>query len=745
MSESVGHGPSLIKLGKLANSKKYDELENLWIKAMDNSDYSFRELVPIAGQVGRLGATERAETLLEMLISNGEEKHGINRALDILRQAVQHLPDGSNLREEISRLYLEQNSGFAEFDQLLNRLCRDDIPLDQSVSMIDTYLQLQPGDYLVDHGFLVPGIVEKVNCANGVITARFEDRHAEYGPDTLNKVVPKASDYFPALVLYNPDHLRDLANEDALGFVELALKASREGRVQYRDLKNQVTRLLGEKGWRNWWKGARLVLKRAPLIGMSGGSQPTFRTLKTPDRYEDRLRREFEKTAQPEKRLLKVLAYIDEIEKAAKNKKESYEMDQDLMVHFGNSAAKIAVASLQKQPALALAGLSVHAAVAKFDIAVATPNPKAAAHVLGTIEDTSQLPNLLPDSLLHHALKYIRTTMPDQWPTVWQAVLMHAGKRMIDVITKALIETEHLDVLEQALIRASERPTSSPDLIVWLWRARQTANTGAILKKFESLSELVIVESLLSLIEITGRLQSVSGEERHMRILETARGALFMQSSEPIRNFMNELDKDTARTVKGKIQRNEGLNAAQRAQLLGVLRTTYPELFVEITTPWEEDVFYTTEKGLQARQMELNKIIEDDIPEVAEQIGEAASHGDLSENAEYTAALEKRDQLTSRGARIEAELKRAVVISWEMAHSNYVNIGTKVTIHDDETEEETVYSFLGLWDADVEHGILNYQAPLSLAFMGLRVGEIATYGEEGQQKQWRIVSIEPAV
>ena len=87
--------------------------------------------------------------------------------------------------------------------------------------------------------------------------------------------------------------------------------------------------------------------------------------------------------------------------------------------------------------------------------------------------------------------------------------------------------------------------------------------------------------------------------------------------------------------------------------------------------------------GVEARfrpQAGLRRqVVEVEIPEVAKQIGEAASFGDLSENSEYTAALEKRDQLASRATRMENELSLARVINHEMAGSDFVNVGTRVT------------------------------------------------------------------
>ena len=73
MTDSNGGGPSLIKLGKLANGKEFKKLESLWFEALHQEGYSRRELLPIAGPVGRQGADDRADILLAMRIGWVEE------------------------------------------------------------------------------------------------------------------------------------------------------------------------------------------------------------------------------------------------------------------------------------------------------------------------------------------------------------------------------------------------------------------------------------------------------------------------------------------------------------------------------------------------------------------------------------------------------------------------------------------------------------------------------------------------
>jgi transcription elongation factor GreA len=746
MQENTNETPSLIKLGKLANSKDFGKLEGLWLQAVASSDYSWRELLPIAGQVGRQGADDKALTLMEMLIARAEEKDGPSGALEVAKAATGQLKKAGGLRDILLRLYLADQSDNSDLPELLNILIPKGASLDQAVSMADLYLRLQPGCYALDRSFLVPGLVEELVYESGHLTLRFDDRRSEYTPASVKKLTPLPKDHFPAQLLYNPEALKDLALEDPVELVMVALRSNREGKLQYRDLKGSITELLGEKGWREWWVDSKRRLKREPLIGMSSGSQPTFRMLRQADRYEDRVRRKFDHGKGNQNKLMEVMAYLDEIGREEKQGACENCADDELLVHLGNGSAKIAVAVLNENPTLALAGLALHAEVAARGVAVARPNPRAAAQVLSRIPDRGEMVTFLPEALLQRVLLYLRSALSENWGEVWAAVLVRSGKRMCDTITRGLIEGGQAEALETALLLAISKPSGSPDLLGWLWRTcHASSNAAKFLAGLENLPVQRIADGMFSLLHSTGMMYGLSLEESHLKVLESARAAFATQNSQPLLALLDQADRTEAKRLKVLIEKNAGLSASHRTQLLGFLRSKYADIFLEMTREWEDSAtIYTTEGGLRRSQDALNFIIQVEIPEVAKQIGEAAAHGDLSENAEFTAALEKRDQLASRATGMESELALATVITDEMANSQFVNVGTRVRATVEGTGEELTYTFLGPWDTDTENLVLNYQAPLSMAFMGSKVGDRVNFGEGPESRSWEILAIEPA-
>ncbi len=746
MSEDQTAGPSLIKLGKLANARDFDKLEGLWPDALASGDYTWRELAPIAGQVGRQNAPARAERMLITLVEWVELKKGPEAALAAVREAAVQQPNAASLTKLARRLYQEQFASFDSLPDLLDLLLEREPKLDAALVLVDLYVRLHPGAFALDRSFLVPGMVEKVDARTGRLTLIFQDRRSEYGPDTVLKLSPRPADDFGAMLLYVPGKLRELAASDPAAFVKLALRSSREGRVMYKDLKGHLVQLLDEKGWKDWWNTAKPALKRDPMIGMSDGSQPSFKLLRQADRFEDRMRREFDFAKTPQDKLLKVLGLLDELNRGERSG-ETAQVDEALLVHLGNGAAKVAVGVLAESPGLALAGLALHAEIAARGVPVATPNPRAARQVLERIGDPGHLCLDLPEGLLMRVLNYLREAMPESWGAVWAAVLLRTGRRLCDSITRALLEAGQLEVLGAALKQAMEKPTASPELLCWAWRSMHSGNQASVFLATQSgLPVARVAAAMFSLLDGSGRLYGMSMEEKHLKMLENARASFAVQNNRPLLALLEEADRIEAIRLKRVIEDNAGLSPAQRTQLLGYLRSRYADIFIEATKEWQDGAsIYTTEDGLRRTEAAFNHIVQVEIPEVARQIGEAASHGDLSENSEYTAALEKRDQLASRAARLESELAAARVINHEMSNTGFVNVGTRVTARQIDSGADEVYTFLGPWDTDVENRVLNYQAPLAQAFMGARIGDQVTYGEEAARRTWEILGIDSAL
>lgn len=131
-----------------------------------------------------------------------------------------------------------------------------------------------------------------------------------------------------------------------------------------------------------------------------------------------------------------------------------------------------------------------------------------------------------------------------------------------------------------------------------------------------------------------------------------------------------------------------------------------------------------TQESLDAYKEELEYLKTTRADEVAEQLKEARSFGDLSENAEYDEAKNEQGKLYSRIAELEDLIKHAVVVSGDTYAADEVSPGCSFTVKDLEFDEDKEYRFVGSQEADPSAGRVSDESPFGKAMLGKKVGDV---------------------
>lgn len=130
-----------------------------------------------------------------------------------------------------------------------------------------------------------------------------------------------------------------------------------------------------------------------------------------------------------------------------------------------------------------------------------------------------------------------------------------------------------------------------------------------------------------------------------------------------------------------------------------------------------------TQEGYQRLQEELKTLIRVERPKVVQDIAEARSHGDLSENAEYDAAKDRQGFIEGRIQELNDKIARAQVINPSDIDSEKIVFGAKVTLFDIDTEKEVRYQIVGEDEADIKVGKISITSPVGKALIGHMVDE----------------------
>src|ERR1700719_4878483 len=131
-----------------------------------------------------------------------------------------------------------------------------------------------------------------------------------------------------------------------------------------------------------------------------------------------------------------------------------------------------------------------------------------------------------------------------------------------------------------------------------------------------------------------------------------------------------------------------------------------------------------------------------DRPRIIEQIAEARSHGDLSENAEYHAAKEEQSHNEGRIAELEDKLARADVIDITKLSGDTIKFGATVTMIDEDTDKKAVWQIVGEVEADAKKGRISITSPLARALIGKKKGASVEVVTPGGAKAYEIVKLE---
>jgi len=148
-----------------------------------------------------------------------------------------------------------------------------------------------------------------------------------------------------------------------------------------------------------------------------------------------------------------------------------------------------------------------------------------------------------------------------------------------------------------------------------------------------------------------------------------------------------------------------------------------------------------SKEGYERKKAELDKMVQEDMPRIAEQIAQARGFGDLSENAEYDAAREAQGMLQARINDLQDHLARAIIVDRSNMPTDRVVFGAQVRVLDLDFDEEEVFTLVGLGDEDYDQNKILLTSPIGQGLLGKKVEEVAEIAVPRGTLRLKIVEI----
>ena len=130
-----------------------------------------------------------------------------------------------------------------------------------------------------------------------------------------------------------------------------------------------------------------------------------------------------------------------------------------------------------------------------------------------------------------------------------------------------------------------------------------------------------------------------------------------------------------------------------------------------------------TRTGYNKIKSELDKMQNEEMPEIEKRIAAARAEGDLSENAEYHGARESQGMLQAKINLLKDKLANATIVDTSKLPKDEVAFSCTVTVKDLDFGDNEEFTLVGAGEEDYDAGRINITSPLAQGLLSKKVGE----------------------
>ncbi|MEI6242499.1 MAG: GreA/GreB family elongation factor [Chlamydiota bacterium] len=580
-----------------------------------------------------------------------------------------------------------------------------------AISKFDLLSHIAKGKFVFHTGGWGTGEIIDVSQVREEIALEFdfvlEQKNLSFS-NALKTLLPLPDDHFLSKRFGSPDLLEKEARESPVEVVRGLLKDL--GPKTASEIREELYELvIPAAEWAKWWQNVRSKLKKDTKIYFPEDSKDPFRILSQEISHEEALYKSLETQLSMYQMIQLVYSYFRDYPEILRN------------VELKNS--------LQK----------------KFLDMLSLPelSPPHRIQVLFLLEDldteniSSQEMLQKEDKILSlisaieilafkkRVLAVIQKARKD-WEPIFLSLLLEVHPNLLrDYILGELLHKGKKEDLKNKLQVLLDNPDTYPLTYIWYFQKildekKEILFFGDIpgrIKFFEGF--LVLLDHLYLKPDYRDTVKKM------VQILTENRFAL-------VREMMKDGSLEEVKEFLLLSTKCSVLNDHEVKIIQSLAEVAHPPLLKDKKKPSSvevDDVVWTTREGYEKAKKQIEHLATVEVVLNSREIEEARSHGDLRENAEYKAALEKRDRLQSELQYLSDLFNNARILTSEDVSMDQVGVGSVVTCKN-KKGKTVVYTFLGPWEAEIEKNILSFQAKLAQSIKGFKVGDTFTFHDE---------------
>lgn len=529
-------------------------------------------------------------------------------------------------------------------------------------------------------------------------------------------LIPIPDDHFLALRFGNPDLLEKQAKETPVEVIRMLLRDL--GPKTAAEIKDELCDLvIPASEWSRWWQNTRAKIKKDTMIETPEDIRDPFRLLQNEITHEERLSQVLENKPDANTLIQMIYSFMRDFPETLKNSafKETLYSKLSEMLSFPEikTAQELQIHFFLQD----LKGIKDYPPISDL-----INNSDSLEGLLGGIEILSFKKRLLTEIRKHKA----------NWKQIFLDLFFKVDQAPLrDYIVSELHAAKAESELNEKIEELYSHPYRYPEAFLWYFQ-KIIAQKGLPLS--DKVGKTRFFEGLLIL------LSHLENDPATRELVKKIHNILSANRFAIVRQIMQEASLDDVKEFLLLASKCHSLSDHDQKIFLSLAEVVHPSLAKTNkkakTLEVESNIIWTTVEGYQKLQLRIQQIATVETVENAKEIEVARSHGDLRENAEFKAALEKRERLQAELKVLSEQLNRSRILTREDISTEEVGIGAIVECKN-KKGEKVVYTLLGPWDADPEKNILSFQSKLAQQIKGLTVGK--TFQSQGEE--YTIISI----
>lgn len=671
-------------------------------------------LVQAAEQLGRIDKAGLGSDLLLSLAQSLSDKGDLESALKVAKAALRGSQKTAGLREFLVGLYRKRHASNPRFEDFLAKSgMTGEGPLRSQVEALDRFLMFEEGAYVFHRGGWGFGIVVEFDAATEQMTVDFQKKKGhQIGISSATKILERLpAEHIGVYLTYRRDELAKIIQEQPAQVFRIYLQ-DHGGKAPLKDIRESIVpAMMTKEEWSRWWGRAKKALLTDPSITIGKGASPMVELRVHAKSIETEIAEAMGAQASAIRKVAVAREYLRTVDLTPEIAAAVGAAVDRCLASEKGSSARLALLLLKSE----LKGPEAAAAL-----------EEARALVIATAE---LVPLVMPleSSDRKKAVQLLAKGGPEGWTDRLAAALGSGDVEVADIAFECLRESRR-DLVDTFVANLLAQPNANPFLFLWFARGVFEGTIPPELARGETKS--TALEKLLTLANTIGREQKRVGGDEAKEFLRQVRNFLTSRKLRPFEQYVRELPIDYARFLYAKIQRNRGITDQTKGILLESIESEHPQVQAALEAKEEagaaaDEFIYTSIEGYHRKEAELRQLREVEVPQNAADLGRAASFGDISENAEYSAALEKQAFLMRRIGELQQDLERARIIEPAAVTSERVVLGTRVRVQNLHRGTEESYCILGPWDVNLEKGVISYLSPVGKGLLGKERGGVA--------------------